>query len=161
MRCALKISARRGLKSFADFARRSPNFGMASALVEAKSGKEASMQTSIEGPNNYRVEVSGWDARELFFVEKTLFRWTDSGEKTVGLMSRLREGCVVFVRLIHAFAENANFPVAYRVQSISDGDGDGRGCVRLVQLHPRYESNHDAPVLAKAAVSVEASKRMN
>ena len=36
-------------------------------------GKEASMQTSIERPNNYRVEASGWDARELF-VEKTLFR---------------------------------------------------------------------------------------
>jgi hypothetical protein len=134
---------------------------MASALVDAKSGKEASMQTSIEGPNNYRVEVSGWDARELFFVEKTLFRWTDSGEKTVGLMSRLREGCVVFVRLIHAFAENANFPVAYRVQSIVAGDGDGRGCVRLVQLHPRYESNHEVPVLGKAAVDVEALKRMN
>jgi hypothetical protein len=134
---------------------------MASALVEATRSKEASMQPGIEGPNNYRVEVSGWDARELFFVEKTLFRWTDSGEKTVGLMSRLREGCVVFVRLIHAFAENANFPVAYRVQSISDGDGDGRGCVRLVQLHPRYESNHETPMLGKAAVGVEASKRMN
>jgi hypothetical protein len=161
MRCALKISARGGLKSFADFAPRSPIFGKASALVEAKNGKEASMQTSIEGPNNYRVEVSGWDARELFFVEKTLFRWTDSGEKTVGLMSRLREGCVVFVRLIHAFAENANFPVAYRVQSIAPGEGDGRGCVRLVQLHPRYESNHEGPVLGKAAVDVEALKRMN
>jgi len=119
------------------------------------------MQTSIEGPNNYRVEVSGWDARELFFVEKTLFRWTDSGEKTVGLMSRLREGCVVFVRLIHAFVENANFPVAYRVQSIAAGDGDGRGCVRLVQLHPRYESNATAPTLGTVAVEVEALKRMN
>src|SRR3984957_15593165 len=149
MRCALKISARGGLKSFADFARRPPIFGKASVLVEAKIGKEASMQLGIEGPNNYRVEVSGWDARELFFVEKTLFRWTDSGEKTVGLMSRLREGCVVFVRLIHAFAENANFPVPYRVQSIAPGDGDGRGCVRLVQLHPRYESNHEAPELGK------------
>jgi len=31
------------------------------------------MQTSIERPNNCRLEVSGWDARELF-VEKTLFR---------------------------------------------------------------------------------------
>lgn len=36
-------------------------------------GKGASIETSIERPNNYRVEVSGWDARELF-VEKTLFR---------------------------------------------------------------------------------------
>jgi hypothetical protein len=36
-------------------------------------GKEASIETSTERPNNYRVEVSGWDARELF-VEKTLFR---------------------------------------------------------------------------------------
>jgi hypothetical protein len=36
-------------------------------------GKEASIETSIERPNNYPVEVSGWDARELF-VEKTLFR---------------------------------------------------------------------------------------
>ena len=35
-------------------------------------GKEAGIETSIERPNNYRVEVSGWDARELF-VNKTLF----------------------------------------------------------------------------------------
>jgi len=119
------------------------------------------MHSSLDGPNSYRVEVSGWDSRELFFVEKTMFQWTDSGEKSVGLMSRLREGCVVFVRLIHAFAENANFPVAYRVLSITSDDGDGRGCVRLVQLHPRYESSHDDRALADAAGNGDAPKRMN
>jgi hypothetical protein len=30
------------------------------------------MQTSIERPNNYRVELSGWDARELFCGEDTV-----------------------------------------------------------------------------------------
>jgi hypothetical protein len=89
------------------------------------------MYSSLDGPNSHRVEVSGWDSRELFFAEKTMFQRTDFGEKSVCLMSRLREGCVVFVRLIHAFAENANFPVAYRVLSITSGNGDGRGCVRL------------------------------
>jgi hypothetical protein len=124
-------------------------------------GAEASMHSSLDGPNSYRVEVSGWDSRELFFVEKTMFQWTDSGERSVGLMSRLREGCVVFVRLIHAFAENANFPVAYRVLSITSGDGDGRGCVRLVQLHPHYESNHEDRALAEAVESGDSPKRMN
>jgi hypothetical protein len=119
------------------------------------------MHSSLDGPNSYRVEVSGWDSRELFFVEKTMFQWTDSGEKSVGLMSRLREGCVVFVRLIHAFAENANFPVAYRVLSITSGDQDGRGYVRLVQLHPRYERSHEDRALADAVGNGDEPKRMN
>jgi hypothetical protein len=41
---------------------------------------EASMHSSLDGPNSYRVGVSGRDSRELFFVEKTMFQWTDSGE---------------------------------------------------------------------------------
>jgi hypothetical protein len=109
----------------------------------------------VDGSNNYRVEVSGWDSRELFFVEKATFQWTDSGEKSVGLMSRLREGCVVFVRLLHTFAEDANLPVAYRVLSITSGDGDGRGCVRLVQLHPRHENNHEERSLDQIGPSGE------
>jgi hypothetical protein len=124
-------------------------------------GAEASMHSSLDGPSSYRVEVSGWDSREIFFVEKTTFQWTNSGEKSVGLMSRLREGCVVFVRLIHAFAENANFPVAYRVLSITSCDGDGRGCVRLVQLHPHYESHHEDRSLVNVAANGDAPKRMN
>ena len=38
------------------------------------------MHSSLDGPNSYRAEVSGWDSRELFLVEKTMFQWTDSGE---------------------------------------------------------------------------------
>lgn len=117
----------------------------------------------IDGPNNYRVEVSGWDARELFFVEKATLQWTDAGEKSVSLMSRLREGCVVFVRLIHAFAECAHFPVAYRVVSVSN-DADGRGCARLVQLHPHHDSNHshhEEPELASAGSNPDSPKHMN
>jgi hypothetical protein len=32
--------------------------------------KEASMQPAIEGPNNYRVEVSGWDALAIRVIRQ-------------------------------------------------------------------------------------------
>jgi hypothetical protein len=101
------------------------------------------MQSLIDGPNSYRVEVSGWNVRGAFFVEKAILQWTDAGEKSVELLSRLHKSCVVFVRLIHAESGRANFPVAYRVLSIASEDSEGRGCVQLSQLRPNVEAGRE------------------
>ena len=103
------------------------------------------MHSLIEGPNSYRVEVSGWNVKGVFFVESAILSWTDAGGKSVELMSRLHQSSVVFVRLIHSIAGKANFPVAYRVMSsIASGDADNRECVQLTQLHPNIAADQEA-----------------
>lgn len=61
--------------------------------------------SEMENTNSYRVEVSGWDASEKFFVEKTALTWGGDEKKEINLRSSLREGSVVFVHLLQAFAE--------------------------------------------------------
>ena len=117
------------------------------------------MHSLLDGPNSYRVEVSGWNVKGAFFVETAVLHWTDLSEKSVELMSRLHEGCVVFVRLIHATTGNINFPVAYRVLNIGADDLEGRGCVSLRQLHPHIDAGPDAiGTTGSTAKSREAQK---
>jgi hypothetical protein len=88
-------------------------------------------------PNCYRVEVSGWDASENFFVEKTLLNWGNDEEKEVHLRSDLREGSVVFVRLLQPLTNGNTFPVAYQAQRIGPRDPEGQTRINLAQLRPR------------------------
>ena len=86
--------------------------------------------------SGYRVEVSGWDASENFFVEKTTLNWCDDAGKQVLLHSSLREGAIVFIRLNQSATEQI-FPIAYRAQKIGPRDARGLSRVSLVQLRPR------------------------
>jgi hypothetical protein len=97
------------------------------------------MHTLTDEPNSYRVEVSGWNVKGVFFVEKAMLFWTAEEEKSVELMSRLQKGCVVFVRLVQTTVGDASFPVAYRVLSIASDDSAGRGKVSLRQLCPNMD----------------------
>jgi hypothetical protein len=36
---------------------------------------------TVNGEDTYRVEVSGWDAKENFFVEKTTLEWKPEGQE--------------------------------------------------------------------------------
>ena len=101
---------------------------------------------------SYRIEVSGWDLAENFFVEKTELDWSEPYGKRVYLRHPLRDHAVVFVRLIHPTASGQSFPVAYRVENIGPANGSGMRAVSLVQLYPRSSRNADgeqepAPVL--------------
>jgi len=60
------------------------------------------MTTAACRDNSYRLEVSGWDARENFFVEKTSLDWHEREGKTVALHATARLDSVLFVRLIAA-----------------------------------------------------------
>jgi hypothetical protein len=91
--------------------------------------------------NCYCVEVSGWDARENFFVEKTSLDWAREGRKEISLNSPLRNGCVVFVRLIQSMTQGNNFPVAYEAVTLDEKNSLGRARVSLQPLRPRSQLN--------------------
>lgn len=85
----------------------------------------------------YRVEVSGWDANESFFVEKSMLVWSESLGKRLGLKALVRIGSVLFVRLIQPLGGGNGFPVAYRVVEFGAGNHGTHGMVTLEQLQPR------------------------
>ncbi len=107
------------------------------------------MSSQPQDENNYRVEVSGWDVTESFFVEKTALKWGGQSGKEICVHSPLRQGSVIFVRLLQPLAPQYNFPIAYRAVSV--GTRDARGLIRvgLEQLRPRYRPHQNAslPVL--------------
>ena len=85
---------------------------------------------------SYRVEVSGWDATESFFFEKAALYWDDAGQQ-VCLDARLREGTVVFIRLLQPFASQENFPVPYMVSKTLPTEVAGRASFLISRLHPK------------------------
>jgi hypothetical protein len=94
------------------------------------------MDGSVLDARDLPVEVSGWDSSENFFVEKTHLGWGREGNYEIAVHRHVRVGCVVFVRLLRPFADNADFPIAYRVdQSPADTRGEMR--ISLSRLHPK------------------------
>jgi hypothetical protein len=87
--------------------------------------------------NSYTVEVSGWDASEDFFVEKTDLTWTADGTKEIGLHRVVREGSVIFVRLMQPAAGADNYPIACQAVKVMEHAVTGRAQVLLSQLRPR------------------------
>jgi hypothetical protein len=97
--------------------------------------------------SSYRVEVSGWDAKENFFVEKTSLDWREREGKTVALHAAVRLDCVLFVRLLRPLGGGADFPVPHRAVRVQVRGKDA-SCkeVKLEQLQPRrgvWESMED------------------
>jgi hypothetical protein len=92
----------------------------------------------------YRVEVSGWDTDERFFVEKSMLVWTESAGKTLVLKALVRTGSVLFVRLIQPLGGGGSFPVPYRAVDFKcDNRGSG-GVLTLEQLQPRMAFRESA-----------------
>ncbi len=83
----------------------------------------------------FAVEISGWDNRENFFVEKTQLEWSALDRRTVVLRNRVRAGSMVFLRLLEPVSQPASLPVACRAAHIQAA---GRDCaeVQLEQLWP-------------------------
>lgn len=104
--------------------------------------------------NSYGVEVSGWDASGKFFVEKTTLQSAGDERKEVGLQSVVREGCVVFVRLLQPMDDADNFPVACQAMKIMGTDAQGRTQVQIVQLRPRAFFKETARESNSSAIKV-------
>jgi hypothetical protein len=112
------------------------------------------MEFQMDTPGGYRVEVSGWDMKENFFVEKALLEWEGEGKKEVALRNSLREGCVVFVRLLQPVTTGQNFPIAYQTRTVAGRDGNGRTRVGLERLRPRPACKDTIELNVKTTIKV-------
>ncbi len=87
--------------------------------------------------NSYAVEVSGWDASENFFVEATGLTWNSDGTKEISLRRHVREGSVIFVRLMQPVASGDGYPIACQAVKVVEHGVNSRAAIQLSQLHPR------------------------
>jgi hypothetical protein len=96
------------------------------------------VETMANDGHRYRVEVSGWDAKENFFVEKTSLDWKEREGKTVALHVAVRVDSVLFVRLLRPLGGGEDFPVPHRAVRVEERDQDA-SCkdVGVEQLQPR------------------------
>jgi hypothetical protein len=67
----------------------------------------------------YRVEISGWDIDEVFFVENAELDGGEQTEKRVKLRRPLRKGTVVFVRHLLNTGVERDCPMPYEVDPIA------------------------------------------
>lgn len=90
----------------------------------------------------YRVEVSGWDENQAFFVEKSDLAWDDFAGKHISLQRMLPDGAMVFIRMLQPQGLDQSPPIVYKVEFIGC-DPDGQHQFRLNAVHPRYSRNLD------------------
>lgn len=91
----------------------------------------------VRGPitSVYPVEVSGWDSTQSFFVEKSDLEWNEETGKHVLLSRAVREGSILFVRLLQPIARDRSYPVAYVAEDGSSA-ANGQFQFRLKQVQP-------------------------
>jgi len=92
----------------------------------------------------YRVEISGWDVNEQFFVERAALEWSVGEQKTVLIHRRARQGALLFIRLLDNSAPARTFPVAYRVREIREREGESAYELILSQVWPTPEGQSPA-----------------
>ena len=83
-----------------------------------------------------RVEVSGWDENQAFFVEKSDLSWDDFAGKHISLQRMLPDGAMVFIRTLQSQGPGQSSPVVYKVEFIGC-DPDGHHQFRLNPVQPR------------------------
>jgi len=88
----------------------------------------------------YRVEVSGWDLNEQFFVERTALQWGQGEYRTVLIRQRVRQGALVFIRLLETVAPSRCFPVAYRARQVIERENGALYELKLSQVWPAEDS---------------------
>jgi hypothetical protein len=84
----------------------------------------------------YRVEVSGWDKSQTFFVEKSELEWNEQSGKHVTLSSAVPDGSVVFLRLIQPLSADRAQSVPFETEFVSVSP-DGLNQFRLHPVSPR------------------------
>ncbi len=87
-----------------------------------------------------RVEVSGWDEDDIFFVEKSELSWDDFAGNHISLKHMLAERALVFIRTLQPASLQRSFPIAYEAEFIGC-DVDGSHEFRLSPAQPRHGRN--------------------
>ena len=98
------------------------------------------MTSSVSYPisSRYRVEVSGWDKHQTFFVEKSELEWNEDSGKQVALRHKVVDGAVVFLRLLQPMSADRSLPVAYEAEFVSVAP-NGQHQFRLHPACPRMD----------------------
>lgn len=112
-----------------------PTPGRKTAL--SSSGGTLVLSETLPVVSACRVEVSGWDEDEIFFVEKSELSWDDFAGKHVSLKHMLAEGALVFVRTLQPTSLQRSFPIAYEAEFIGCAI-DGSHEFRLNTVQPRH-----------------------
>lgn len=89
-----------------------------------------------------RVEISGWDTDENFFVERAAIQNAAEGRQRVALRVRLRIGSLVFLRLPEDLSLDRSVPVAYQVVKLAANTIRRQREVELILLHPREKAQN-------------------
>lgn len=92
----------------------------------------------------YRVEVSGWDCNQEFFVDRTDLEWSEEIGKLVFLSHPVTPGCLLFLRLMIPTSVDRVHPVPYKADPMPAEDGvadKGPYRVRLLPAVPRKKTN--------------------
>ena len=92
---------------------------------------------TLLGTDGFRVEVSGWDENQVFFVEKSDLNWDNFAGKHISLQHMLSDGSMVFLRVLQPIDSRQPPPAAYRVEFIGCNP-DGQHQFRLNPVRPRY-----------------------
>jgi len=90
-----------------------------------------------ERENEMRVEISGWDLSERFFVERGILRNEKEDQQVAVVHRTVRLGGLLFLRLLGNAHAGMSFPVAFRVREIRAGATPGGFEVVLKQMWPR------------------------
>ena len=128
-------------------------YGIVPAHFRSEVDVDPKLSQEMATINSYRVEVSGWDSSNAFFVEKTTLDWGGGEQKEISLGSALLEDAVVFVRLLQQVGKVDNVPIAYRACGVKTAE-NGRTIVQLARLHPRV------PFKETAALSAESQSKV-
>jgi hypothetical protein len=104
----------------------------------------AGVMESQASISDFRVEVSGWDVTESFFVEKATLALNLDGARIIQLHRPLRTGSMVFLRLIDSRVGFPALPVAYQVLEISSPDSEGASRVTLRRLGHRLVEDSES-----------------
>jgi hypothetical protein len=98
------------------------------------------MISSVTYPtiSRYRVEVSGWDKHQTFFVEKSELEWNEDSGKQVALRHKVVDGAVIFLRLLQPMGTDRSLPVAYEAEFVSVA-ANGQHQFRLHPACPRMD----------------------
>jgi hypothetical protein len=102
---------------------------------------EVRMVSSAGNPLSslYRVEVSGWDDQQDYFVEKSELEWSEDRGKQVTLTRKVRAGAMVFVRLLQSPSPDRSQAVAYRAEFVGTA-GNGQYQFQLEPVRPQISS---------------------
>jgi hypothetical protein len=91
----------------------------------------------------YRVEVSGWDKNECFFVEKSELEWSEECGKQICLRRAIPNGAVIFLRLLPFLGSERSDPVPYETEFVARTP-DGHHQFRLHQVSPRTRASNES-----------------